>query len=83
MSFNINQIAMNTTQSSTPESCLGSIASMFILQHQAGDFALALCASVTMACNAIFIAQAPAKWCVGSFYLSMIVNTLFVLFFNI
>ena len=63
----------------TAQSCLGSIDCMYILQHHASDIMLAFCAALTMGCNAIFIAQGPGKWCLFSFYLSMIVNNIFIL----
>lgn len=63
----------------TIQSCLGSIACMFILQNNASDIMLALCAAITMACNAMFIALAPGKWCLGSFYLSVFLNVIFIL----
>lgn len=62
----------------TAQSCLGSVACMFILKNHASDFVLAGCAAITMGCNAIFIAQAPARWCLGAFYLSVILNTVFI-----
>lgn len=63
----------------TIQSCLGSIACMHILQSKAGDVTLASCAAVTMGCNAIFIAQGPGKWCLISFYLSVVLNVVFIL----
>ena len=59
----------------TIQSCLGSIACMYILQNNASVFYLALCAAITMGCNAVFIAQGTAKWCIGAFYLSVLANT--------
>lgn len=66
----------------TIQSCLGSIACMFILQSNASDVQLISCAMITMACNAIFIAQGPAKWCLSSFVLSVVINTILI-FLNI
>lgn len=63
----------------TAQSCLGSIACLYILQNKASDVILVLCAVITMACNAIFIAQGPGKWCLASFYLSIFANSLFIL----
>lgn len=63
----------------TMQSCLGSIACMYILQNKASDVMLASCAAITMACNAIFIAQGPGKWCLLSFYTSIIINSFFIL----
>jgi hypothetical protein len=64
----------------TVSTCLGSIALMHILQSGGSDLSLVLCAAVAMACNSIFIAQGPAKWCLISFYLSVLVNTALLLF---
>lgn len=61
------------------QSCLGSVACMFILQNNASDVQLASCAAVTMGSNAMFIAQAPGKWCLLTFYLSILLNTIFIL----
>lgn len=63
----------------TAQSCLGSAACMFILKNDASDFMLATCATVTMACNSILIAQGPAKWCLTTFYLSIFLNSIFIL----
>lgn len=63
----------------TAQSCLGSIASLYILQNNASDVFLVLCAVITMVCNAIFIAQGPGKWCIASFYLSVFANSLFII----
>lgn len=59
----------------TLQSCVGSIAAMFVLKNN-DYFSLSLIASVTMASNAVFIAQSPARWCIGTFLTSIIVNTL-------
>jgi hypothetical protein len=66
----------------TIQSCLGSIAVAYILQNHASDLMLAICAMLTMAANAIFIAQAPGKWCLAIFYLCLIVNSALI-FLNI
>ncbi len=65
----------------TLQSCLGSVACMYILKNNGGDVPLILCATVTMASNAFFIAQAPSKWCVGGFYLSVILNAIFIVMY--
>lgn len=62
----------------TLQSCLGSIACMYILQNNATDVQLMLCAAITMACNSIFIAQGPAKWCLTSFFISVLVNAVLI-----
>ncbi|MGZ3864269.1 MAG: hypothetical protein ACXVPN_04305 [Bacteroidia bacterium] len=63
----------------TFQSCLGSIAGGYILQNATGITLLTICSVVTMACNAVLIAQAPAKWCVGISILSVIVNTTLII----
>jgi len=63
----------------TLQSCLGSVACMFIQQNNASVFMLIACAGLTMGSNAMFISLAPPKWCVASFYLSLFVNTVFIL----
>jgi hypothetical protein len=63
----------------TLQSCIGSIACMYILQNNSNDFVLVSCAMVTMASNAMFISQAPAKFCIAFFYLSILVNSVFIL----
>lgn len=63
----------------TAQSCLGSIACMFILYSGGSDFMLAACAALTMGSNAMFIALAPPKVCLMAFYLSVISNLAFIL----
>ena len=60
----------------TLQSCLGSVACMYILQSNASDLLLIGCASITMASNAAFIAMAPTRWCLAMFYLSLVFNTI-------
>jgi hypothetical protein len=60
------------------QSCVGSIACMYILRSGAGDLMLASCAAITMGANAALIAQANAKICLAAFYLSVIANTIFI-----
>jgi hypothetical protein len=60
------------------QSCIGSIACMYILRNDAGDLMLAACAAVTMGSNATLIAQANAKLCLAVFYLSIVVNTILI-----
>ena len=63
----------------TAQSCWGSIAAMLSLR--ADDYiSLGICASVTMASNAAFIAQGPAKWCLGLLYLSAVTNLLLIMY---
>jgi len=63
----------------TIQSCLGSVAAGLILQNHASDIMLVIAAMTTMACNSVFIAQGPAKWCLSSFYLSVLINLILVL----
>lgn len=63
----------------TFQSCLGSVAAMLAIQD--GIWALvSVVAVLTMSSNAMFIAQAEAKPCIVTFYLSVVVNTLIILF---
>lgn len=63
----------------TAQSCLGSIAAGFILSNDANVLILCTCAAITMASNAVFIAQGPGKVCLLTFYSSMLLNTLFII----
>jgi hypothetical protein len=59
----------------TLQSCWGSVAAMFGLMN--GSYVvLGIAAVITLASNAVFIAQMPAKWCLNTFYLSVAVNSL-------
>lgn len=62
----------------TAQSCLGSIACMFILKNDASVFMLCTCAAMTMMTNAVLIAQASARLCLLVVYLSFLVNTVFL-----
>jgi hypothetical protein len=64
----------------TLQSCVGSIACMYVLQNDASEVWLALCAAITMGANAVLIAQASAKLCLITLYLSLAVNTLLIVF---
>lgn len=57
----------------TAQSCLGSVVVALIEGKQNLPF-VAVCAALTMASNAAFIAQMPSKWCLSFFYASIIVN---------
>lgn len=59
----------------TFQSCLGSVTCMYLSQSEASIFLLAICAAITMGSNAMFIALAPPKVCLGAFYTSVILNT--------
>ncbi len=60
------------------QSCLASIACMYIFQNKGGDFMFIACTMLAMGCNSLFIAQAPAKWCLIGFYLSVVINLIFI-----
>lgn len=62
----------------TFQTCLGSVACMYI-QQSGNIFMLSICMAVTMASNAIMIAQGSAKLCVGSFYVSVLTNSALIL----
>jgi|GEM_PF-781210 len=76
--FEESRFAMMTLMI-TVQSCIGSIACMYIFQNNASDIWFMICAAVTMGTNAMFIAQAPAKICLASLYLSILVNSMFIL----
>lgn len=63
----------------TLQSCLGSVACMYIFKSNAGDTALSLSAIITMVANSVFLAQAPAKWCLAITYFSMLLNLVIIL----
>jgi hypothetical protein len=60
------------------QSCLGSIVAAYTIKVDS-TVLLAICATVTGASNAAFIAQAPAKWCLALFYTSIIVDLVLIL----
>jgi hypothetical protein len=62
----------------TAQSCFGSIAAMLALQSDNFVF-LSVITAITMASNGAFIAQAPAKWCLGIFYAAVMVNTIAII----
>jgi hypothetical protein len=75
--FEINRFGAMTLMI-TAQSCLGSVAVMYILKLD-NVVMLATVAVVTMASNAMFIAQAEAKYCLITFYMSIIVNTVLLI----
>jgi hypothetical protein len=79
--FEVNRFGWMTALI-TIQSCIGSIAAAYLLQNHASDISLALCAVLTMAANAIFIAQGSAKLCLAVFYVSVVVNSTLI-FFNL
>lgn len=62
----------------TAQSCLGSVAAMYALRID-NLVILAIVAALTMASNAMFIAQAEAKYCLYAFYSSVVVNTILLI----
>jgi hypothetical protein len=60
-------------------SCLGSVATMKIFQNYAPTWQFVLSLGVTMANLVACIAQAPTKWVVNLFVLSLFVNTVLLL----
>jgi hypothetical protein len=63
----------------TVQSCLGSVACGFILQNHASTLMLCACAAITMGANAVLIALGPPKLCLTIVYLSILLNTIFIL----
>lgn len=61
----------------TFQSCLGSIAAYYALINDA-EVSLYLSAMVTMAANAVFLAQSPAKICLAVFYGSVVTNFIII-----
>lgn len=67
----------------TLQSCLGGIACMFLLQSYVPIWVMMPCAIITMMCNAFLISQASTKWSVILFDLSIIINTFYIIAYNI
>lgn len=67
----------------TLQSCLGGIACMFLLMSYVPVWVMMPCAMVTMLCNALLISQASNKWSVFLFDLSIIINTFYIIAYNI
>ena len=67
----------------TLQSCLGGIAVMYLLQSYVAMWVLMPCAIITMMCNALLISQASTKWSVALFNISILVNTFYIIAFNI
>lgn len=57
----------------TLQSCLGGVVAMAVMEIP-NYFLLAIVVAVTMACNAVFIAQVEAKTALKFFVLSIAVN---------
>ncbi len=62
----------------TVQTCIGSLACMYIFKNNASDLMLVPCVVITMACNSVFIAQGPARLCLILFYTSIILNLGFI-----
>ena len=63
----------------TFQSCLGAAACMFILKNGGNTFELSTCAALSMGSNALFIGLASPKVCLIGFYISVVLNTIFLL----
>lgn len=61
------------------QSCIGSIACMYVMQNDTGFMLLGICVAVTMAANSFFIAQTSAKSCIVMTYVSIFINVLLIL----
>jgi len=60
-------------------SIVGGIAAAVILSNNAPIWQLGACAAVSMANNAAGIGQAPTKWMVNLFFVSIITNGILIL----
>ena len=60
-------------------SCLGGITAMYVLQDHAPIWQLCINIYITMASNIAAIGQAPLKWVVGIFSLSVLTNIVLLL----
>ena len=76
-SFEVNRFGAMALMM-TAQSCWGSVAAIYALKAD-NIVLLVVCAAVTMASNSAFIAQSPAKWCLGIFYTSVIANLVILL----
>ena len=76
-SFEVNRFGAMALMMTT-QSYWGSVAAMYALKAD-NIVLLVVCAAVTMASNSAFIAQSPAKWCLGIFYTSVIANLVILL----
>jgi hypothetical protein len=56
----------------------GGIAAMYIDKYDAGPVQLALNIGVTMASNVVVLGQAPFKWVMNIFILSVVVNAVLI-----
>lgn len=60
-------------------SIIGGIAAAVILSNNAPIWQLGVCAAVSMANNAAGIGQAPTKWLVNLFFVSIVANGILIL----
>lgn len=60
-------------------SIIGGIAAAVILSNNAPIWQLGACAAVSMANNAAGIGQAPTKWIVNLFFVSIIANGILIM----
>jgi hypothetical protein len=60
-------------------SIVGGISAMYILKNDAPVWQLGLCMATAMANNVSGIGQAPVKWVVNLFLLSIVVNAVLIL----
>lgn len=63
----------------TAQSCIGGVAAMFIMQNGMNVVELCIVSMATMGANAVMIAQADAKTCIVSFYISNIISIGFII----
>jgi hypothetical protein len=63
----------------TAGSCLGGVAAMFILSNNAPIWQLCINIYVTMGCNVACIGQAPPKWVINIFGISVLANIVLLL----
>jgi len=76
-SFEVNRFGAMALMM-TAQSCWGSVAAIYALKAD-NIVLLVVCAAVTMASNSAFIAQSPAKWCLGILNTSVIANLVILL----
>lgn len=60
-------------------SIIGGIAAAMILSNNAPIWQLGACAAVSMGNNAAAIGQAPTKWIVNLFFVSLIANGILIM----
>jgi hypothetical protein len=60
-------------------SCLGGIATMYVFQNDAPIWQFVLATAISMANNVAAISQAPMKWVVNIFALTVIINAILII----